>query len=414
MMKEKLSRIIVAVTAIFIIVTTFAVGVAAGRESVAQGNTGGNVLGGFFVDNYDATPAEDVDLEQFWRVWNLINEKYVASDMPSNDEKVWGAINGLVQSLDDPYSVFLQPVESRVFEEDVSGSFEGVGMEVGMRDGFLTVIAPLKGTPADDAGLLSGDTITKIDDTSTFDLSLNEAVDLIRGPRGSEVILTIVREGERETLEISITRDKIDIPVIQTELREDGVFVIELYSFYETAPDLFSKAIREFKASGSEHLVLDLRNNPGGFLEAAVDIAGNFLPKGKLVAREDYGEGGKEIEHRAYGNYLLKNYKYDLIILINQGSASASEILAGALREHNIATIVGEKSFGKGSVQELLKFDDGTSLKITIARWLTPEGVSISENGLKPDIEAERTFEDFEAGEDPQLDTAVDELLGNE
>ncbi|MCK5027860.1 MAG: S41 family peptidase, partial [Candidatus Pacebacteria bacterium] len=321
------------------------------------------------------------------------------------------AINGLVGSLEDPYSIFLPPIESKMFEEDVSGSFEGVGMEVGLRDNILTVISPLKNTPADQAGLMAGDKIIQIDETPTYDLALNEAVNIIRGPRGTIVTLSIVREGEDETLTIDIVRDKIEIPVLESELLDNGIYVIELYSFYETAPHLFEKAITEFKQSGSDKLIIDLRNDPGGFLNAAVDIAGNFLPNGKLIARENFGVDIKENEHRTRGNFLLKDYEYDMVILINQGSASASEILAGALSEYNLATLVGEKSFGKGSVQELIKFNDGTSLKLTIARWLTPEGVSISEHGLTPDIEVPFSIEEFREGLDPQLDKAIGILL---
>ena len=331
--------------------------------------------------------------------------------MPSDQEKIWGAINGLVSSLDDPYSIFLEPIESKMFGENVSGSFEGVGMEVGLRDGILTVISPLKDTPADRAGLLPGDMIIRIDGVQTYDLTLNEAVNIIRGPRGTVVTLNIVREEEEDTLEIDITRDKINIPVIDTRLQENGVFVIELYSFYETSLGLFEDAIREFKSTGSDKLILDLRNNPGGYLDTSVDIAGVFLPTGKLVARENFGEDKKENEHRTRGNFLLKDYDFDMVILINKGSASASEILAGALSEYGIATLVGEQSFGKGSVQELIDFNDGTSLKITIARWLTPNGLSISEEGLTPDKEIEMTLDDLKEGKDPQLDAAVEMLI---
>jgi carboxyl-terminal processing protease len=412
-MQRNTHQVIIALVAIFVIVTSFSVGVFAGRASVplagAEASTG-SVLD-YFLYDHNAQAPEDIDLTLFWKVWNLIDEKYVTSEMPNSDEKLYGAIEGLVSSLGDPYSTFMPPIEAKMFEDDVSGSFEGVGMEVGIRDGILSVISPLKGTPADKAGLMPGDKIIQIDELPTYDLTLNEAVDNIRGPGGTTVTLTIVREGEDESLEVPIVRTKIDIPVIDSYLRDDGVFVIELYSFYETAPSLFTQAIKQFTLSGSHNLVLDLRNNPGGYLEASVDIAGNFLPSGKLVVKEDFGDSAPEIEHRTRGNYLLKDYDFDMVVLMNGGSASASEILAGALSEHGVATLVGEQSFGKGSVQELIKLDDGTSLKLTIARWLTPNGVSISEQGLKPDVEAELTIDDIYAEIDPQMDTAL-EVLG--
>ncbi|MCK5027210.1 MAG: S41 family peptidase [Candidatus Pacebacteria bacterium] len=410
-MPNKKTSTLIAVTAIFAIMISFTTGVIAGKTSVSHGGAQENVLDLFLDDTPTVEIPEDVDLDLFWEVWNLINQDYVTSEMPSNEEKIWGAIHGLVASLEDPYSIFLEPVESKMFGENVSGSFEGVGMEVGLRNGILTVISPLKDTPADRAGLMPGDMIIQIDDTPTYDLTLNEAVGIIRGPRGTIVTLTIVRKKEEETLEIDITRDKINIPVISTQLREDGVFVIELYSFYETSLRLFEDAIKEFKATGSNKLIVDLRNNPGGYLDASVDIAGTFLPNGKLVARESFGANKKENEHRTRGNFLLKDYDLDMVILINQGSASASEILAGALAEYEIATLVGEQSFGKGSVQELIDFNDGTSLKLTIARWLTPNGISISEEGLTPDKEVEMTLDDLKEGRDPQLDAAVELLL---
>ena len=412
-MNQKYSHTLIAFSAIFIIVVSFSAGVFAGKTSVATKTSENSVeLGIFdlFVNDPPPQIPEDVDLDTFWHVWNLINEKYVTSEMPTDEEKIWGAIDGLVSSLDDPYSTFLVPVEAKQFEEDVSGSFGGVGMEVGIQDNILSVISPLKNTPADKAGILSGDKIIQVDETPTYDLSLNEAVGMIRGIKGTEVLLTIVREGEEDVLEIPVIRDTISIPVLEYRLREDGIFVIELYSFYETAPSMFARAINEFKHSGSKKLILDLRNNPGGFLEASVDIAGTFLPKGKLVARESFGESRSELEHRTRGNFLLKDYNFDMVILINRGSASASEILAGALSEYDIAPLLGEQSFGKGSVQELIDLSDGTSLKITIARWLTPEGVSISDQGLAPDIEIERTLEDFKENRDPQIDKAIEIL----
>lgn len=408
--------------AVFFVFIAFNVGVLAGQASsttaatatattTVQTNTEARSLFDIFTNTESVQVPEGVDLDTFWKVWNIINEKYVASEMPSDKEKTWGAVSGLVDSLGDPYSVFMPPQEAKLFEDDVSGSFDGVGMEVGLRDNILTVVSPLKNTPADRAGVLAGDAIVQINGTSTYDLSLEEAVTLIRGPRGTVVTLSIVREGADAPLEINITRDKIVIPIIETTLRKDGIFVIELYSFSETSPELFAQAIQEFKKSGSRRLILDLRNNPGGLLDAATNIAGNFLPSGKLVAREDYGTGKEETEHRTSGNFLLKDYDYTMVILINQGSASASEILAGALSEYNIASLIGEKSYGKGSVQELIKFEDGSSLKLTVARWLTPKGVSISEKGLVPHVEVPLTIDDIKAKKDPQLDAAVKKVL---
>lgn len=356
---------------------------------------------------------EKTDFTPFWKAWNVINEKFAAGNGSTTDQdKVWGSIEGLVASLDDPYSVFLPPVEAVFFEESINGNFGGVGMEIGIRDNILTVIAPLKGTPAERAGILTGDKIVKIDDTFTTDMRIDKAVQLIRGEVGTTVMLTIVRESGTEPLEISIIRDTIQIPTINTELRDDGVFLIELYSFTATAPNLFRDALREFVLSGSNKLVLDLRGNPGGFLDAAVDLASWFLPSGKIVVTEDFEDAERQIIYRSKGYDIFdESYKLKMVILINGGSASASEILAGALAEHNIATLVGAKSFGKGSVQELIKITSDTSLKITVAHWKTPNGNSISKDGLKPEFEVEMTREDVEEERDPQMDKAVEILL---
>jgi len=376
--------------------------------------------------NKESPAVSTVDFEPFWKVWNLVNEKYVSSDGPTDQEKVWGAISGLVGSLEDPYSVFLPPQEAEIFQSDISGEFQGVGMEIGSRDNIPTVIAPLKNTPAERAGILPGDKIIKIDDVVSVDLGIDEAVRLIRGTKGTTVKLTILREGEEQPLEISIVRDIIEIPTIDTEVRTSGgevsktdtangagdigdVFVLRLYNFSANSPALFRESLRQFAISGKHNLILDLRGNPGGYLEAAVDMASWFLPVGKVIVREDFGKAAEERVYRSKG-YDIFGSNLNMVILVNGGSASASEILAGALSEHGVATLVGTKTYGKGSVQELINVTDDTALKVTVARWLTPNGVSISEKGIIPDVEVEVTKENIAAGEDPQLQKAIEIL----
>lgn len=366
------------------------------------------------IDHVTPPPQVPVDFNSFWKAWQILDEKFAPSststkDLPTSQERVWGAIGGMVDSMGDPYTVFLPPEEAEIFESDIAGNFEGVGMEIGIRDGILTVIAPLKGTPAYRAGIKSGDKILKIDDTFTDKLNTDQAVRLIRGPGGSKVKLLILKEGSSEPTEVSLTRTTIDIPTIDYNLRGDGVFVIHLYNFSANSPNLFRAALREFVRTGSDKLVLDLRGNPGGYLEAAVDMASWFLSAGQVVVREEYGDGRDQIIHRSRGYDIFSNLK--MAILVDQGSASASEILAGALSEQGIATLVGAKTFGKGSVQELVKITPDSSLKVTIAQWLTPNGNSISANGLSPQIEVARTAEDQAAGRDPQLAAAVAHLL---
>lgn len=402
-MQSKRRTLVQAVGIIVVSLISFGFGLLYASFASEDRNT---VLERFSSYPDQSEKHSEQDLTTFWEVWDLINTKYVTSEMPSDEEKMYGAISGLVRSLDDPYSLFLPPVEAKLFEEDVQGNFSGVGMEVGIRQDLLTVVAPLKGTPAEQAGILSGDIIIAIDGTSTLDININESVSLIRGVQGTEVVLTILREGEEDVIEVPIIRDTINIPILFTQTRDDGIFVIELYSFSATSPELFRGALREFIESGSNKLILDLRGNPGGYFEAAIDIASWFLPPGKIVARESFGEAIEDTVYRSKG-YDIFSDSLELAILIDGGSASASEILAGALKDHEIATLVGAQSFGKGSVQELINLPGDTSLKLTIARWLTPKGVSISEEGLTPDIETAITIDEFRAGLDPQLDTAV-------
>lgn len=363
-----------------------------------------------------------VDFSPFWKTWNVLDERFVGATT-SDQVKVWGAISGLANSLGDPYTVFMPPDEAKIFETEISGNFEGVGMEIGIKDGTITVVAPLKGTPAARAGLLPADKIIKINETLTAGMKVEGAVKLIRGPRGTDVRLTIIREGRRQPFEIKVTRDVITVPTIDTEfkssatttaaggeegetgLRSGGIFVIKLYNFSALSPGLFRDALRQFISSGSHKLIIDLRGNPGGYLEAAVDIASWFLPAGEVVVKEDAGrEEGRVYRSRGYNVF---NKTLRLVILVNNGSASASEILAGALSEHGVGTLVGTKTFGKGSVQELVKVTPDTALKVTIARWLTPNGRSISEGGLTPDIVVPLSPDDVEKGRDPQMDRAI-------
>lgn len=353
-----------------------------------------------------------VDFAPFWKAWNILSERYVSKKkIPDDQDKVWGAISGLASSMDDPYTVFFPPTESKAFADTINGEFGGVGMEVGLRDRAITVIAPLKDTPAYNAGIKAGDKVMKIDGKPTTDMTVDEAVNLIRGKKGTDVSLSLFRDGVNKPIEVKITRDIIKIPTIDTEKRKDGIFVIKLYSFSASSPDLFRNALRDFVQSGEDKLLLDLRGNPGGYLEAAVDMASWFLPAGKIIVSEDSGKTGGEKIYRSKG-YNIFTDKLKFVILVNQGSASASEILAGALSEHGVAKLVGERTFGKGSVQELLPITADTSLKVTIARWLTPKGTSISEGGLKPDIEIVPTDDDITKNKDIQLEKAVSILLG--
>ncbi len=368
--------------------------------------------------------GDNTNFATFWQAWDLLQQKFVDREKLDRQKMIYGAISGLYKASGDPYTVFFPPKENRDFQNEIKGSFEGVGMEVGIRKNILTVVAPLKGTPAERAGIKAGDKILKINDTSTNDLSTEEAVGLIKGPRGTIVKLAILRNGDDRARVIEITRDIITIPTIDTETtvsksnngssgsnpkndQPKDIFVIRLYNFSESSAIKFREAVRKMLEGGQKKLIIDLRNNPGGFLDSAVDIASWFLPQGDVVVTEHFGPGNERV-HRSRGYDVLKGIP--VVILVNQGSASASEILAGALRDHGIATLVGEKTFGKGSVQELMQLTSDTSLKITIAKWLTPKGNTIAEVGLQPDIEVKVTESNTQKGKDPVMEKAL-ELL---
>ncbi|MBU2219455.1 S41 family peptidase [Patescibacteria group bacterium] len=399
-----LKKIIYVVVAIALLAGVFAGGAFFGyfqRPAVEK-------VAGLF--NKETPMPANVDFSPFWVAWNEINSKYVSKDNLDDQKRIWGAVQGMVESLGDPYTVFFPPQESKMFQENISGDFEGVGMEIAVRKGVLMVVSPLKGTPAEKAGIKAGDKILKIDDTTTADITADQAAQLIRGQRGTQVKLTILRDDQDKSMEIIITRDVIKIPVLDTETKSGGIFVIKLYNFSGNSASAFRNALREFINSGKNKLILDLRNNPGGYLELAVENSSWFLPTGKVVVREQFANGDEEL-YRSKGYDIFENLP--MVILINEGSASASEIMAGALQEHGIAKLVGEKTFGKGSVQELVQITPDTSLKITIAKWLTPNGRSISDEGLEPDVEVKLTEEDFEAGRDPQMDKAM-EIISNQ
>lgn len=351
-------------------------------------------------------PPQDIDLSLFWQVWKTLQEKFVDKAKIDTQELIYGAISGMVKSLDDPYTVFLNPEDSRRFIEDVKGSFEGIGVEIDIKNGQLQVVAPLEGTPGQRAGLKSGDKITKINGTSTVDMSSEEAVNLIRGPKGTDVVLTIFRDEWKEEREIKITRETIEVPSLKWEIKDNNVAYLKLYQFSENAAFDFQNAAIEILNSGAQKMILDLRDNPGGYLEVSQDIAGWFLKRGEVVAIEDFGQGKEQELYKAQGNALL--LPYPIVVLVNKGSASAAEILAGCLRDDRDIKLIGETSFGKGSVQELEKLKGGSSLKVTIAKWLTPKGELITGKGLEPDIKVEMTEEDYKTNKDPQLDRALE------
>ncbi len=407
-MLDSKKRLTYSITALIIVGASFFIGVQIGERKAANDSS---IVS---ITNQVSPPEISADFAPFWKAWKTVDEKFISSSTSTkpvtSQERVWGAISGMVDSLGDPYTVFLPPEEAKIFESDIAGNFEGVGMEIDVRDGVLTVVAPLKNTPAYRMGIKPGDKILKINDKSTEGLSTDQAVLLIRGKGGTQVTVLVFREGVKDPFEVKMIREVIDIPTLDYEMRPDGIFVIRLYNFSATSPNLFRGALREFVRSGSNKLVLDLRGNPGGYLEAAVDMASWFLPAGDVVVRESYRDGREELVHRSHGYDIFPD-SLKMAILIDKGSASASEILAGALKENGIAALVGDTSFGKGSVQELVKITPDSSLKVTIAQWLTPNGNSITLKGIEPDIKVIPTEAQVKTGRDVQFNAAINYLL---
>lgn len=352
---------------------------------------------GFLVGNGMSSKAEaslvNYDSELFKSVRTQLDTKFVfwksSSTLPTAQELEYGVIRGYVDSFKDPYTVFMPPKEAKSFAENVRGSFGGVGMTVGMKEGNIVVIAPLKDSPAMKAGIKAGDIITAVDKKSVIGMTSEEAVTFIRGELDTPVTITVLHADAKATNDITIVRKEIKIPTIDTE-KKDGVFVLRLYNFSGESPELFRNALNDFIQSGLSKLVIDLRGNPGGYLEASVNMASYFLRDGQVVVSEKQGKSETQLNHRSTGIVGLPS-GIKVAVLVDGGSASASEILAGALKDHGIAKVVGTKTFGKGSVQELINLDGGASLKVTIAKWYTPNGINISEHGITPDFDVAAT-----------------------
>lgn len=351
-------------------------------------------------------PPQNADYSLLWEALDQINSKYV--DKPLDQQKLLhGAVAGLVAAVGDPYTVFFDPTQAREFANQLKGTFDGIGAEVGIKDEQIVVIAPLDDTPAQRAGLQAGDAILAINSESTASMTVDQAVSKIRGPAGSDVTLTILHEGRRQAQDIKITRANINVKSVKlTESDVNGkkIGVIKISQFGDDTKGLFDQAVDNVLSKGYPGIIVDLRNDPGGYLNTAVAIASNWVDDDKAVVKEiDYR--GSEKTYSASGINRLKGVK--TVVLVNAGSASASEILAGALQDYDLATLVGVKTFGKGSVQELSELDDDSNIKITVAKWLTPNGRAIDKIGLEPDIVVERTTQDIQDNRDPQMDRAL-------
>jgi len=380
------------------------------NEFIKQASIKEAVYAGKLYNKYIIAPANkltaDVDFNLFWDVWDELKDKYVDKDKLDDKTMFYGAIRGMVESIGDPYTVFMEPKVAKEFSDDLAGTFEGIGAEIGKKDNIITIVAPLADMPAEKAGLQAGDKIYAINGDSTAGLAIDEAVSKIRGPKGTEVILTIFREGFDKTEDFKIIRQTIIVKSVRTKMGDNSIFTITITNFNDDTSELFKKAAADAVQKNPRGIILDLRNNPGGYLETAIDVASEWIDQGVVVTEQFNQEKKNEYLHR--GRARLKDFP--TVVLVNQGSASASEIVSGALKDNGKATIVGMKTFGKGSVQTLQELKDGSSVKITVAKWLTPKGYNINEQGIEPDVEVDLTLEDYNKNIDPQMDKAVEIL----
>ncbi len=357
-------------------------------------------------------PEHQADLSMLWGVWRLLLTHYIEPEKLQSTTLIEGAVRGLVAAIGDPYTVFMTPKENGDFRDSLSGHLQGIGAELAVRDADIIVVAAIKGSPAEKAGLLPQDAIVAVDDVELTGLSLQDVVSKIRGPKGTQVTLTVLRPHTTAALTFTIVRDDIHIPSTEYTVKKTATGSVGVLTISQFGTD----TIREVKdilvqvhEKDLRGLIIDLRYNGGGYLEGAVDLTSLFLRSGKVVSVE---RRDKETDvHMVSGGPLLP--KIPMVVLINQGTASASEIVAGALQDHKRATVVGMKSFGKGTVQEVIDLPGGSSLRVTIAHWLTPNGKNLGKEGVTPDITVDRSKEDFLGNRDPQMDAAVTWLLGH-
>ncbi len=361
-----------------------------------------------FVNTFNQqhlSTSTSLDFNMFSQVWNELKTKYVNPGKIDDSKLFYGAMQGLVAGANDPYTIFMPPEQNKSFQDSMNGSFEGIGAEIGVKDNVITVIAPIDGMPAAKAGLRAGDKIMAVNGTSTAGWTAEQAVQVIRGPKGTVVTLTIGRVAVKKSFDVKITRAIIIVKSVKADIK-NGIDTIKISQFNSDTSDLMQAAADAAVKAKVKGIILDLRNNPGGYLDAAVNVASLWVKSGPVVS-ERYSDGSKKA-YPANGNAELNGVP--TIVLVNGGSASASEIVAGALKDDGLGTLLGEKTFGKGSVQEVENLPDGSSLKITVAEWLTPGGYNINHQGLEPALKVVLTDKDFAANKDPQLAAALAKL----
>lgn len=405
--KKKFSRPLVVFLCLLFLILTFGIGYRFGQKypSDAVSPKGEDRVKG--QGSVSTELSQDVDFNNFWNTWKEIKNKFYKQPV-SDKDLYYGSLKGLVSGLHDPYSVYFDPVEAKKFNEDLNESFVGIGAQIGIKNEKLTVIAPLDNSPAAQAGLLANDWVVSINETETSGMSVEQAVSLIRGEEGTVVTLLVSRDGLQDLKEIKITRGKITVDSVKWKIDKEGVLTISISTFNGDTPDLFNKAIQEALTKNIKGIILDLRNDPGGLLTSAIDVASAWIGYEPVVI-----EKGKTKTNTFNGVTAPRLNGIKTVILVNGGSASASEIVSGALQDYGYAKLVGTKTFGKGSVQDFQNLPDGSALKVTTAEWYTPKGRGINKTGIEPDVKVEFDAETYKKNEhDNQKQVAQDIIFG--
>ncbi len=387
--KNLFKFLLIIVLVIIFLGAGFVVGLKLNLEDYLSDEQG-NVQLHKVMNLYKQSRSDEVDFSEYWLVWDKIKNNYVRQPVKDID-LFYGSIEGLVASLNDPYSIYFPPKKASQFVESLSGQFEGIGAEIGIRDNLLVIIAPLEDSPAKKAGLQSGDIIVSVNGEDMYGVSIEDAVAKIKGPKGTEVILGILREGWQTPQDFKIIRQVINIPSVKLEWLDDDLAYLRISNFSDNTDSEFEQAVQDILAKKTElnGIILDLRDNPGGYLDSSVKVASEWVKEGVIVKEKFIKD--KEKKHYAQGQHRLLNIP--TVVLVNGGTASGSEIVTGALQDYGLATIIGQKTFGKGSVQSFELLPDGSALKLTIAKWFTPKDRQIDELGLEPDVEIEKMFE---------------------
>lgn len=409
-MKAIARILIMVVVALGIVGGAFMFGFAASR-AVLPGNTAGAVTANTAALSSDTPPEFQQDMPVFWEAWRIINDNFYKQPV-DQDKLTYGAVGGMVDSLGDIHTAFVDPQRAAYLEQQLQGSFEGIGATVEMANGRLTIIAPIKGTPADKAGLQAGDVILQVDNTVIQNMDVMQAIALIRGPKGTDVHLKVQR-GSNPSFDVTITRNTIEVAEITSKMLEnDTIAYIELSEFGEKAKPELHAALAEALAKNPKALIFDLRGNPGGYLQTAIEVASEFIDQDQVVLIEKFRDGQQQLYKTESGGLATK---IPMVLLVNEGSASASEILSASLRDYKRATIVGMKTYGKGSVQTTNQLSDGSQLRVTIANFYSPKDITINHVGVDPDIQVpDPTDYERSRNVDPQLQKAIDMIKSGE